>query len=260
MNPILFVLFLWHFSFFSQASQKTKLSPPFSLAQGGSGGASLQEDFSYLINPATMGFQKKTKGMGFYSFKQNQQTALLSLVDLNSKFPMAITYQRFWSEAFQRSEKDKMFFSSGFKVASYLSLGFTVETALKKFVWNGSLGSVLKLGKQTSLALFINPVLKTKDNNQRVVSVAAYHRWKPFFITKLDVAKPIGQKWIFKGGLESVFQKFFSLRLGGTWVTQDREGRLSGGLVFYGPKVSVEYSVEQDQNIYQHAVAVILRM
>ena len=141
--------------FFSQA----ELSSPFLLSQGGSGGASLKEDFSYLINPATMGFQNKTKGALVYSFKSknfkpDRQTAFFSFLDLKTKIPLAVTYQRTWTDSFQKSETDTMFVSSGFKVAPYLSIGLTVEKGLNKSSWNGGFGSVLKIGNQTSMALF----------------------------------------------------------------------------------------------------------
>ena len=251
-----FLFFILSYSFFSQA----ELSSPLFLSQGGTGGASLQEDFSYLINPAVMGFQKKTKGALSYSFKQKQQTALISLLDLKTKFPMAITYQRFWSDSFKKSEADKIFLSSGFKVAPHMSIGFTVERELKKSLWNGGLGSIFKLGNQTSLALFVNQILKQKKKNNRVLSLAVYHNWQSFFSTKLDISRTAQKEWVFRGGLESLFQTFFAIRLGGTWFQKKQKGLISGGIAFYSPRLWLEYSAEKDEEIYQQAVVLIIRI
>ena len=237
-----------------------EFSSPVFLSQGGAGGASLKEDLSYLINPATIGFQNKTKGAVSYSFKKKKQTAFLSFLDLKTKFPLAVTYQRFWSDSFRKSEKDKVLISSGFPASPYLSLGFTLEKELKPSVWNGSLGSVLRLGNQLSLALFLNQILKKDNKNQRVLSIAFYYNWKHFFSTQLDISKTAHQQWIFKGGLESIFQNFFSVRLGGTWFQKTQTGLISGGLAFYSPKLLLEYSVQTEQKIYQQAITLILRI
>ena len=258
---LFFPLLIFVCPFFSQA----ELSSPVLLSQGGAGGASLKEDFSYLINPATMGFQKKTKGALAYSFKSNnlkpnKQLALFSFLDLKTKVPLAITYQRTWTDSFKKSETNKMLFSSGFRVAPYLSIGLTVEKELKKSSWNGGLGSVFKFGNQTSMALFLNQILKKENKNQRALSLAFYHYWKPFFSTQLDITKTAHRKWIFRGGLESFFQKFLSVRLGGTWLQKTQRGLISGGLAFHSPKLRLEYGIEKDEKQYQHAVLLILQI
>ena len=255
-----FFFFLFLFFASPMANSTDELSSPVFLSQGGAGGASLKENLSYLINPATMGFQNKAKGSVSYSFKTNKQTVLLSFLDLKTKIPLALTYQRFWSDSFRNSEKDKVFISSGFQASPYLSLGFTLEKELKPSVWNGSLGSVLRLGNQLSCALFLNQILKMDNKNQRSLSIAFYYNWKHFFSTQLDISKTAHQQWIFRGGLESVFQKFFSVRLGGTWLQKTQAGLISGGVAFYSPKLLLEYSVQTDQKIYQQAVTLTLRI
>ena len=236
------------------------LSPIFSLSQGGAGGASLKEDMSYLINPATMGFQNKLKGAVLYSFKQKQKTALASFLDIKTKLPLAITYQRFWSDSFRRSGKDKMFISSGFKISPNLSLGLTVERELQPSLWNGNIGSVLKLGNQMSLALFLNQILKIKNQNRRSLTMAFYYDWRHFFSTHLDISKTARKEWIFRGGMESFFHDFLSIRFGGVWFQKMQKGLVSGGLTFQSPKLILEYSIQKDEDIYQQAIALIFRM
>ena len=253
---LFFLLFIFVFPVLSQS----ELSSPLFLSQGGAGGASLKEDFSYLLNPATIAFQNKNKAAMAYSFKKQEQRALLSFVDLKTKIPMAVTYQRDWSDSFTKSKNDKMFVSSGIKFSRYFGLGLTAEKELKKTTWNGSLGSILRIGNQISLALFLNQILKKENQNQRSLSFAAYHNWKNFFSTKIDISKTAHQKWIFRGGVESLFQNFFSIRLGGTWFQKNKKGLLSGGWAFQSPKFLLEYSLEANQKIYQQAFVLILRI
>lgn len=239
----------------------TELSPPLFLSQGGAGGASLKEDFSYLINPAVMGFQRRTKGALAYSFKQNRKTALLSFVDLKTKLPMAFTYQRFWSDSFKKSEKDTMLFSSGFRLSPYFSFGINVEQDRKSSEWNGGIGSVLLLSNQLSLALFLNQILKKENKNQRALSLAFYYNWKNFLSAKVDISRSANrQEWVFKGGLESLFQNFLSIRLGGLYLYETQKGRISGGIAFYSPRILLEYSVEADQKTYQQALVLNLQI
>ncbi len=254
----LFCLFVISiFPFLSQAAEQ--LSSPFLLSQGGAGGASLKEDLSYFINPAVMGFHKKTKAAFSYSLKNNNQTALISFLDRQTKLPLAVTYKRSWSDSFKNSDEDKMTVSSGFKVFSHVSIGLTVEKILKKSLWNGGLGSVFKVGRQTSLALYLNQILKQEGKNKRALSLAIYHNWKSYFSSKIDISRTAHQRWVFRGGLESFFQQFFSVRIGGTWLQKTKKGIISGGLAFHSPKLFLEYSVEKDETTYQHAGVLVIR-
>jgi len=241
-------------------SQANELSSPVFLSQGGAGGASLSEDVSYLINPAAMGFQRMNKGALFYSFNPKRQMAFLSLSDVKTQFPVAITYQRFWSDSFRKSAKDKISISSGFSILPYASLGFSIEDFKSFSNWNGSLGSVVRLGNQFSLAVFLDQILKKENKNQRVLTLAFYYNWKQFFSTRLDISKTAHQGWIFRGGLESFFQSFLSIRLGGVWLNNTQKGLISGGLAFQSPKLSLEYSIQQNDKIYQQALSLILHI
>lgn len=254
-----FLLILF-FSFCSFTTGATVLNSPLFLSQGGAGGASLKEDFSYLINPAVMGFQRRTKGVIAYSIKQKRQTALLSFVDLKTKIPLAFTYQRFWSDSFNESKENSMLFSSGFRLTPYISLGITVAKELQSSLWNADLGSVFLLGNQLSLALFMNHVLRNAGQNLRVLSLAFYYNWKHVFSAKIDISKNTKKEWFLKGGLESQFQNILSVRLGGTWLDKTKKFWISGGVAFYSPRLLIEYSVKTDQHIYQQAVVLSLQI
>ncbi len=259
VDPQKKLIFIFWLFISSMSGYAEELSSPVFLGRAGAGGASLKEDFSYLINPATIGFQQQSKGALAYSFKKNKKLALLSLLDNQTKIPVAISYQRAWSDSFKKRDRDKMLFSSGFKVLPYLSLGLTVEKGLKPSEWNGALGSVLRMG-ELSLSLLFSPILKKENKNQRALSLAFYYDWKNFFSTYLDVSKTAHQSWIFKGGLESSFRSFLSVRLGGLWRNKDQEGIISGGLAFFSPKLSLEYSIQKDQRAYQQAIWLSLRI
>ena len=244
-----------------------ELSHPFFLSQGGSGGASLREDMSYLLNPALLGFHTRTKGALSYSFKQKQQTLFASFLDLKTKLPVAFTYQRSWSDSFRKSEKDALFVHSGFQVSSFLSLGFSAQRELKLSHWNFSLAGALRLGSDLSLAVFLDEILKKENANHRALSVALYHQWRSFFSTQIDFSRTAQQQWILKGGLRSLFHPFFSFQLGGrayfrdeTAFRQIEQGFLSGGVSFESPKLLLEYGIETNQQLYQHSIALLLRI
>lgn len=253
-------LFIVIFLAYSWISPAEELSSPLFLSQGGAGGASLQEDFSYLINPATMGFQKRTKGVIAYSFKKHNHRAVLSFLDMKTRFPLALTYRRSWAHSFSKSKKELMTFSSGLKVSPYLSFGFNVEKELNPSVWNGGLGSVFRMGNQLSMALFLNNILRKENKNQRILSLAFYYNWKHFLSAKADISKSARQEWIFRGGFESLFKNFLSVRLGGTWFQKAEYGLISGGLAFHSSRLFLEYSVETDQKTYQQAVILSLQI
>lgn len=241
------------------AYSQSELSHPLFLSQAGAGGASLKEDFSFLLNPAAIALQNKNKTALAYTFKKEKQKAFFSFADLKTQIPLAVSYQREWSKSFKHSEKDILFLSSGIKISSYFGLGVTLEKDLKNSIWNGSIGSIFRLRNQLSAGIFLNDLLK--KTQERSLSLALYYNWKSFITTKLDVSKTTHQ-WIYRGALESVFQKFLSLRFGGTWLQKNQTGLISGGIAFQSPKFVLEYSLETNQkmNQYQQAFLFILRI
>ena len=262
LSKNLFICFL-----FCLTVTAEELSHPFFLSQGGSGGASLREDASYLLNPALLGFQRRTKGVVSYSFRERQQTVAASFLDLKTKLPMSITYQRTWSKSFRQSEENNLFIHSGFRVSPYLSLGLSVQRELKLSHWNFNLASVLRLSSDLGLAVFLDKVLKEEKAKQRVLTTALYHRWKNFFSTQVDFSRTEQKTWILRGGLRSLFHPFFSLQLGGRAYFKDdtafqkiEQGFLSGGVSFHSPRLLLEYGIETNQKIYQHSITLLLRI
>ena len=240
----------------------SKTSHPLFLSQAGAGGASLQEDFSFLLNPATISLQKKNKGALAYTFKDKKQKAFFSFADIKTKIPLAVSYQREWSQSFKRSETETLFLSSGFKLAPYFGLGASIEKNLKKSVWNGSLGSIIQLGSQFSTGLFLKDVLKRDKQNKRSLSLALYYSWRNFISAKIDVSKNNKKNYIYRGAVESFLKKFLSLRLGMSWFEKDQKGLFSGGIAFQSPKFVLEYSLETNQKMdsYQQGFVVILKI
>ena len=257
MNTWFFLLLIF-FPFFSQS----ELSHPLFLSQAGAGGASLKEDFSFLLNPASISLQTKNKTALAYTFKAEKQKAFFSFADLKTQIPLAVSYQREWSQSFKQSEKDTLFLSSGLKLSPYFGLGVAVEKDLKKSTWNGSIGSIVRLRKQLSAGLFLNNLLKKENKNERSLSLALYYNWKSFITAKIDISKTVHQKWIYRGAVESLFQKFLSLRFGGAWFQKEQRGLISGGIAFQSPKLVLEYSLETNQkrDQYQQACVLILKI
>lgn len=252
---------------FSSIAEEIEFSHPFFLSQGGSGGASLREDMSYLLNPALLAFQTRTKGAVSYSFKQKQKTAMLSVLDLKNKLPVAVTYQRLWTQSFKNSRQNNLFIHSGFKILPSFSLGFSVQKELKLSQWNVNLAGTLRLNSNLALAIFLDKILEEEIKNQRVLSAAFYHRWKSFFSTQVDLSRTEEKAWILKGGLRSFFHPLISGQLGGrVYFEEDEAFRkieksfLSGGISFHSPKLLLEYGIEADKKIYQHSLTLLLRI
>ena len=240
------------------------LSHPFFLSQSGSGGASLREDMSYLINPSLLGFQKRTKGAISYSFKEKQQTAIASFLDLKTKLPVAISYQKLWSDSFKNSDKDQLFVHSGFRVSRYFSLGASAQRGIKPSDWNFGLAGTLRFNSTFAMALFLDEFL---DYQQRILSVALYHHWRKFFSTQIDLSRTEQRTWVLKGGLRSLFHPYFSVQLGGRTYLEDKnlfndieEFFLSGGFSFHSPRLILEYGLETNQKTYQHSLTLLLRI
>ena len=259
-KPLIFLLFCL-------TATGEELSQSFSLSQGGAGGASLREDMSYLLNPALLGFQRRTKGAVAYSVKNQRQTVSASFLDLKTKLPMAFTYQRAWSESFRKSVENNFLIHSGLRLSPFLSIGASVQRELKSSHWNFNLGSMLRLSADLGLAVFLDKALKEEKAKQRVLSAALYHRWKSFFSTQIDFSRTEQKTWILRGGLRSLFHPFFSVQLGGRLYFEDdsafrkiKNGWLSGGLSFHSPRLLLEYGVETDQKSYQHSIALMLRI
>ena len=264
-------VFLWFsligFSFFcwAEKARQDALFHPVFLSVSGSGGASFHEDFSYLINPALLIFHKKKKGVLSYSFKGKQQTALLSIVDHKVKIPIALTYQRWWADSFITGAQNKFFFTSGFKILPFLSLGFNVERDLNSSLWNSGLGSFFKLSSQFSVAVFLDKMFIEKKKNLRVFTFAGFYRWKNFFSAQADLSRSARKQWILKAAVKSLFHPVFSVQLGGLAVMEQlnfqkpQKQFISGGLNFHTPYFLLGYGLQTDREEYQHSWSVLIR-
>lgn len=252
-------------------SQEDKLQHPFFLSVSGSGGASLNEDFSYLINPALLAFHQRKKIGLSYSFKNESQTGVLSLVDNRVKLPVALTYQRWWSDSVTKAGKNKLFLSSGLKLSNFFSLGFNIERKIEKtteslFFGNASIGSFLKLSPQFGMALILDKVLKEEDQNLKLLTVSGSYLWKNFFSIQTDLTRSAQKNWTVKGGLESLFHPLFSFQLGGIAFMKELNLKemesylFSGGLSFHSPKFSFQYGLQTDSKNYQHSLTCLIKI
>ena len=235
------------------------MSHPVFLSRGGAGGASLKEGPSYLINPASMAFQQNSRMTVAYSFKKKHKMALISFLDKKTNLPLALSYSRFWSKSFSKKDKATVLASSGFKILPLWSIGLSLEKELKKSVWRGGLGTVLNAENLFSVAALWSPSW-IKKRKQSSFTFSAYHQLKGIAFFQLDAVKPPGQKWIFRGGVESAFHNYFSLRAGGAWFQETKEQRLSGGLAFLSPRFALEYGLEKSGAHYQHALVFTVKI
>ena len=232
--------------------------PPF-ISRGGSGGASLKEDVSYLINPALLGFHTRSKGALFYSIRKTRQSGGFSFLDRHTKIPLAVTWQRHWSHSFLKSDRQSVEAATGLMLLPWLAFGLKAKKRIKPSAWNGGLGLAVRLQEGMGLALYGDPVLKEAQQDRRKISSAFYYNWKGVFAFQGDVSFSAKKEWSARGGLESFFQKFFSLRLGGSWAQNASDLSFSGGLSFQTQKALLEYSLEKGAGSWRHGATFMLR-
>ena len=238
---------------------------PLFIGQSGTGGASLQEDLSYIINPASLGFHKKSKLALHYSLQNQSHNAILSVLDLKTSIPIAVNYQRTWDKSFNKPEKSYWFFNSGFRLSSFASLGASVQKDLLSSDWNFNIGSLLKINSNLAIGLYMDKLLKEENKNLQSLSLAGYYRWKKFFLTQVDISRS-HREWIVKASVQSLFHPLFALRLGGftsmetwDWSTRDKQA-LSGALSFNSPKVNLEYGMQKNPSNYQHSLSLMIKI
>lgn len=264
-------LWLFLFSGFSFASPVTILtsessssdkgihfesSPP-QLAYSGAGGASLKPDFSYLINPALLGYAENQRSLLGYSVKSNWQTVLFSLVDQTAGIPMSVTFQREWDSQKKYKPLNYWSFSAGSKISPYFSLGITAHRNKDEEGenrWNGDIGALLQLGPQTAVGATLSKVLVYESQNNRALNFGFYQKWTHFFSGRVDTSFSRKQEWVIRGGIETLVQKFFALRVGGLWSFKEERALLSGGVGFHGPRLQFDYALQKDQDVFQHVV------
>ena len=193
------------------------------LAYSGAGSASLKPDFSYLINPALLGYAGKQRSLLAYSFKSHWQTVLFSFLDQTVGIPVSVTFQREWHSQGEYSPMNLWSVSLGSRIASHFSMGLTArrdKDQKGKTRWNGDVGALLKLGRQTALGVTLSEVLVYESQNHRKVNFGFYQGWTHFLSGRVDVSFSREQEWVVRGGAETLVQKFLALRVGGLLVLQ----------------------------------------
>lgn len=230
---------------------------PFNLSYNHAGTASLEQDFSYLLNPATLGFQKKSQSALAYSFKGSHQVIALSFTDLKSVVPLGITYERHWPAHSQESQLNRTFFSLARPINTYLSAGVTVQRESygdkKDSLWQGHGGFLLRFSRNSALSFTVNQILVYNSNPERVFGFGLYRKFLDILGTRMDISYSQKTSWQARGALETMFKKYFSLKGGGFWNFQTQKAVWSGGLVFYGPFLQLDYGLEKEGDKTQHA-------
>lgn len=224
-------------------------SSPLQLPYSGAGAASLKDDFSFQINPALLGFQERSSFLISYSLNGKDQKGLLAIQDKQGGLPLGISYERLWKTKGQPENKWSVSLGQG--LGSYLSFGFSVHKDQLKPPWNADIGILFKPGIKTALGLVLSNITKSRPNNKRkkTLTFGVYQGFGGFFSIRADASPLKKQGWIFKGGFENLFYNFLALRIGGLWNTKEKEGMLSGGLGFYGPRLQIEYGMQKKKDL-----------
>lgn len=246
--PILLYLFFVFPSF-------TLPSPPLQLPYSGAGVASLKDDFSFQLNPALLGFQEKSEFLISYGLNGKDQKGLLAIQDKQGGLPLGLSYERIWKNEGEPENTWGVFVGQRF--SSYLSFGFSVHKDQLDPPWNANIGVLFKSGIKTALGLVLNNLTISRPYNKRekFFTFGVYQGFGDFFSVRADALHLKKQGWIFKGGFENLFYDFLALRLGGLWNAKEKEGMISGGLGFHGPRLQIEYGMQKKNNrrIQTHA-------
>ena len=261
----LFLLFIPWISF-------SEIYSAFHLHHSGAGRASLKEDLSHILNPATLGFHRNPKSAIAYSFKGNNQNISLAFTDLKTMIPMGIVYERSWSSQFSVGDWDHIEVFVASPISRLFSMGLNIyrdslpnkdsSSEDKKIsVWNGGIGTIMRLSPQTALSVNVNHLLVYNEINNRSINLGFYQNIMKLFNLYADASYSKENKWHLKGSFELNFKKFLSLNIAHSWDVEKESGLLSGGISFQGPRLQLDYGIEkhksqtEDLNL-QHVVIV----
>lgn len=247
-----------------------ELTSVFNLQHSGTGRASLEEDLSHLLNPATLSFHKRSKSALAYNINKGNQKIALAITDIKTIIPVGVFYERRWSSRFILGDWDRIAVSVASPVNSLLGLGFNIyrnsikinEDEDKQVVWNGGVGAIVRLSNKTGLAIHADQLLIQDDKNERQIYLAAYQDVMNLVDLRVDVSYSIQQQeWILRGSASAKLKKFLSLSIGHSWFVEQEKGWLSGGLSFYGPRLQFDYGMEsygiEEKNlILQHSLVI----
>ena len=216
---------------------------PFVLSSSGSGKALVEKKFSYLLNPALAGFYEKNKAGISFGLKNIRKTLAISVFDLTSGLPFAITYENDWELNFLKTKEHLLTLSSGFPVSRNFSFGASVGRAFLEKAWDASVGSYFKLNDSLGLAFVLDRLFKVEGEFDMLSTLSVSYKWKKFFSSSLDISRTWDKQWIFKGGVESFFYDYLSIILSGVFFNEDKSHLISGGLNFQAPKIFASYNL-----------------
>lgn len=250
-----FLLFL---PFFSQSDTAFQL--PFSQ----SGRASIEEDLSQLINPATLGFHKRSKSAIAYSFQGKNQKLSVAFTDVKNFIPMSFFYERSWSEkGFISGDWNRVSVAVASPLNQAISLGLNAyRDSLKnkeeedQNLWNGDFGMLLRLPSHTGFSLNLDHILIYEDNNERLLHIGIYQDIKNILSLRGDATYQFQHSdWILRGSVSFSFKRFLAIHIGHSWDKKEMKQRSSLGLGFLGPRLQLDYAVNIDgifnQNLAQ---------
>ena len=268
-QALLFILLFSSYSLFGNPQSKNIFISPFQLPYGGAGVAAAQEDLSYLINPAILGFYRRSQiGVAYHSLLGESESeevyhkTITSFADKSSLFPIGITYERIWDNKFEKTYGEKWEVSLGTLIQRFLAIGLAVqkikptETSQEpvlvaskdkkeSFLWEAKAGLLLKLRSKTHVGFTLNNAfsyLKDSEKNQMDWIVGVHQNWSNFLNMRMDINYKGSDQWTLQAGTETFIKKFLAVRLGGYWIPalDDAEKDtvfLGLGIGFHGPRL-----------------------
>lgn len=245
---------------------------PISSAMGGAGRAGLASSEGAFLNPAVIPLVKNYEFILFYrdgyvADGHHRQGLAVGAVD-NSEgvvFPGAAHYGKIrdTGRSTGGAEGEIWHIAGAYLFSDRFSVGFSAyrllfDDPIKEYVqWNGSLGTVILVNENISVAYVLDNIAKPGSEVPRGMrqdmrqSIGFFGRVEDILGVRMDVEREerfnVDKKMTYMVGLESLMSEFFVARLG--YRADDRADQRfwTAGFGFNGPRLKVDYAVEKPQ-------------
>ena len=236
----IFIVFLF-LSFSSYGNPHKNFLSPFQLASGGAGVASVKSDFSYIVNPAILGFYSRSQiGGAYYKTEDQLKKTIISIVDTGSLIPMGITYEREFDKELKTATKERWETSVGYMFQRFLSLGVTIqrekEATSEAYIWEVKAGGILKLRPHFKVGIVFENLKSYAQSSQNKphMIIGAHYNWSHFLNVRADLNYKNLETWSLAAGTETVIKKFIALRVGGHWIPSSLERKTDDLFISFG--------------------------
>ena len=243
----------WFFVFFAglaggAGAAFAGTASPLATAFSGAGAASLENDCSFLSNPALLAFQTRAGALAAYRLSNGDQSGLIAAQDFSGALPAGLFLSKTWKKG-RAEEKARL--EWGLAVAQKAGRNLSFGGAFQKAdVFRVRLGLGWRAGARTAFGLAFGslplPFGKSEsETKERVLSVGAYQSFSKNFSGRADADFDLQSGgWTLKGGGEGRLFKLSALRAGGRCDLKRSLCSQSFGAGLAGTRLQIDYGAE----------------